>query len=129
VIYGNGPGDIKLVYGAVKDSAMKVGWKDRFAEDGEKRVSRTPKSFIGDQLKTMAKKYTGWAMAVEQYGVMSIVVVSAKSRKGAVTKFAALGHYVLDDSQIRHVCLVKFPGPKEVQQMKPKNWNKAFKPI
>lgn len=77
----------------------------------------------------MAKKYVGWGRTEEQGGQKLIVIISAKSQKAACEKFEKLGRPILLEKHIRHLCIVKYPGPPDVKKLKAINWNKGIKPI
>ena len=78
----------------------------------------------------MAKKYTGWAIAHKTNDVKAITVVQAKSRKEAEERLHELRLWIfVDKSKLKRVCIVRHPGPKEVQDMKSYNWDKCFGPI
>lgn len=62
----------------------------------------------------MAKKYTGWAMAFFVDGQITITVVPAKSKKAACEIFEKLELPVTQRKRIYRVCIVKYPGPKDL---------------
>lgn len=73
----------------------------------------------------MEKKYTGWGMTVMCGGDQKrIVIVPAKSKKAACEIFEELGLTVISKEQIRHLCIVKYPGPNDVQKLKTASWDK-----
>ena len=74
-----------------------------------------------------SKKYTGWGITYEIDGIKTITIVSAKTKKEAIKKIESCGFIVLEPKQVRHVCVVKYPGPKDVQDMKVQNWNEAIR--
>ena len=76
-----------------------------------------------------SKKYVGWGMAAEEEGQKYLVIVPAKSKKEACEKFRNLGFLIISKKKVRHVCVVKYPGPKDVQSLKAQNWNKGIRPI
>jgi hypothetical protein len=69
------------------------------------------------------KKYVGWGGIFERRRTKLIIIVSAKSRKKAVDILKHFDFTVVSETHIRHVCLVQYPGPKAVQELKTKNWN------
>lgn len=78
----------------------------------------------------MAKKCVGWAMtSTGLSGQKYITIVSAKSKSDAIAKFEALYYKISDAEQVRHVCIVKYPGPADVKKLKPVRWDKAIRPI
>ena len=77
----------------------------------------------------MAKKYTGWGMAAETNSIKHLIIVQGRSRKEAVSNLEGIDCVVLDESMLKHVCIVKYPGPLVVKAMKSQNWDKAIHPI
>jgi len=76
----------------------------------------------------MAKKYIGWGITYENKGQKAITIVPARTKKAAIEKLELLGLQVFEKEQIRHVCVVKYPGPPQVQEMKAQDW-KCIKPL
>ena len=72
----------------------------------------------------MDKKYIGWGMTVMRDGQKRIVIIPAKSKKAACEIFKELGLTVISKEQIRHVCIVKYPGPNDVRKLKAAKWDK-----
>lgn len=77
----------------------------------------------------MAKKYVGWGRTEEQEGQKLIVILSAKSKKDACEKFERLGRPILSEKHIRHVCVVKYPGPAGVKKLAVARWPQGIKPL
>jgi len=73
----------------------------------------------------MAKKYIGWGIAYEKDGQKAVTIVPAKSKKEAIEKLEGLDLKVIEEKQIRHVCIVKYPGPLSVKAMESQDWNDA----
>ena len=76
----------------------------------------------------MLKKYTGWGITTKQGDQRLITIIPAKSKKIACEIFEGLGMPVISKKHIRHVCLVKYPGPNDVKKLKTAKWDK-MKPI
>lgn len=75
------------------------------------------------ETKYKYRKYIGWGMTVMCGNQKRIVIVPAKSKKAACEIFEELGLAVSFKKQIRHVCIVKYPGPDDVKKLNTASWD------
>ena len=75
----------------------------------------------------MATKYIGWGIAFELNGQKALTIVPAKTKREACDQIEIFGLKIVDESQMRRVCIVKYPGPEQVKEMKSQNWDKEIR--
>lgn len=67
-------------------------------------------------------KVTGWLIAYDIGGQPLLIVSSELNKPMAINAFEKAGFKVLEEKEVRRVCIVEHPGPIIVQQMKELNW-------
>lgn len=79
------------------------------------------------KIPKLPRKYIGWGGVFSREKTKMMVIVSAKSKKQAEDTLNHFNFKIVDNTQIRHVCIVKYPGPRVVQVLRAQNWNDCIK--
>ena len=80
-------------------------------------------------MATEPTKITVWVASYRLHGVPVLVAVRAENQIEAVDNFVAAGFDIVDISAIRDCCIVRCPGPPQIQKMKEFDWIKSGQPI
>lgn len=75
------------------------------------------------------KKTTGWAAVYCTNDQIHLIFVSAPNKKVAIQKLEKMECRVIDETQVRHVVVVTFPGPEELQALPESDWEAKSKMI
>ena len=81
------------------------------------------------QKSKIPKKTTGWATAYCSNGQIHLIFVRAKDKIAAIKKFEKMEFRIVSEDQVRHVCMVTYPGPLEVQNLPDYDWESKALPI
>ncbi len=57
------------------------------------------------------KKITGWAINLNTFGVVHLVVIKANDHDDAVKQLSLMGCDIIREDAIKEVCLIPAPGP------------------
>lgn len=74
-------------------------------------------------------KFTMWAASYSRHGQVFCICVEAGTKKDACEKLARTGVSIVVPEEVRHIVMVKYPGPSEVRNMPCRKFEANSKPL